>query len=94
MGTEGSSTGSLAGSRSDDLYPDTSQLLQLAQQVAATRGQITDSAENLLQSADEVRITRGVKRVPSSRSATRAYAYALRYFETPKAVLGAVPVMG
>ena len=39
----------------DALYPDTYDLLQLAENMSATRGQVSDTAEDMLDSANQVR---------------------------------------
>ena len=41
-------------SRSSSIYPDTEDLLKVALQMSNTRGQITETAENVLVSADGV----------------------------------------
>ena len=41
-------------SQSSSIYPDTEDLLKVAQQMSDTRGRITQSAENVLESADGV----------------------------------------
>ena len=42
-------------SQSSSIYPDTEDLLKVALQMSDTRGQITETAENVLESADGVR---------------------------------------
>ena len=41
--------------QNDSLYPETEELLRIAEQVHAARTRVTGTAENVLQSADQVR---------------------------------------
>ena len=40
--------------QNDSLYPETEELLRIAEQVHAARTRVTGTAENVLQSADQV----------------------------------------
>ena len=50
----GRSSVSASSSSYNELYPDTDHLLRLAQQVQAKRGDVTNTATDMLQSADTV----------------------------------------